>query len=228
MQSINARESRTGRMLRPWRILAIVATAALAAALPVLGKESSRLALRTESTLSINGTSTVHAWHAKASTFQVSFAVDPARWPADATDLPAIEKAIAAGVVDSVAISVDVKSMHSGKDGLDKNMYKALKAEQHPKILCWITGYETKTAANGALSIVARGRLKVAGVEKQIEIPAATTREGDALRMKGSVVVKMTDFGIKPPVMMMGTIKTGNEVTVGFDLFVAPGNGSQL
>jgi hypothetical protein len=36
--------------------------------------------------------------------------------------------------------------------------------------------------------------------------------------VKGTKQINMTDFNIKPPTAMMGTLKTANEVTVSFDL----------
>ncbi len=223
MQSVMIQKS---RVVPRWRRQAVALSGAVALALISLGSNASGLTL-IESKLSISGTSTVHAWHSKATLFKVTFA-PASEWPAGPADLTAVEKAIAAGALDSVQVAVDVKGMRSGKDGLDKNMYKALKAEQHPKILCTITSFEAKATPSGALALVGHGRITVGGVEKKIQIPAQVTREGDALRVKGSVVVAMKDFGIKPPVMMMGTLKTGNDVTVEFDLVVGASSGTGL
>ena len=223
MQSVMIQKS---RFAPRWRRQVVALSGAVALALISFGNNASGLTLL-ESKLSISGTSTVHAWHSKATSFKVAFAAK-SEWPAGAAELPAVEKAITAGLLDSVRVAVDVKAMRSGKDGLDKNMYKALKAEQHPKILCTITSFEAKTSPSGALALVGHGRLTVAGVEEKIQIPAQVTREGDALRVKGSVVVSMKDFGIKPPVMMLGTLKTGNDFTVEFDLVVGASSGSGL
>jgi polyisoprenoid-binding protein YceI len=38
----------------------------------------------------------------------------------------------------------------------------------------------------------------------------------------GMVPIKMTDFGIKPPTAMFGTLRTGDEVKVNFALTVGP------
>ncbi len=225
MKSNSVGDSRSVGTRRQWVAVAVSGVVAIAIALATFGREASGLTLLPESKLSITGTSTIHAWHSKATSFKVNFAAAP-EWPAGAADLAAVEKAIAAGSLDSVTIAVDVKSMRSGKDGLDKNMVKALKADQHPKILCTITSFEAKPSPSGALAMAAHGRLTVAGVERKIEIPVQATREGEALHVKGSVVVGMKDFGIKPPVMMMGTLKTGNDVTVEFDLVVGSTSGS--
>jgi hypothetical protein len=38
----------------------------------------------------------------------------------------------------------------------------------------------------------------------------------------GSKILKMTDFNVEPPVVLMGTLKTGNEITVTFEARFAP------
>lgn len=227
MESTDFGNRRLGGLLGLGVILALVIAGAMASAIPGGAKESPGLALRANNRLWITGTSTVHAWHSKATSFQVSFAVDPAKWPSS-SDATSIERAVASDLVDSVEVAVDVKSMRSGKDGLDKNMFKALKVAQHPRILCRISDYEAKVGAGGAMAITANAKLTVAGVERTIRITGDAVREGDGLRIKGSVPVHMTDFGIKPPVMMMGTIKTGNDVMVEFDLLVGASTASGI
>ena len=45
-------------------------------------------------------------------------------------------------------------------------------------------------------------------------------RADGALRVTGKVPITMTEWGIKPPTLMMGTIKVGQVVTVQFDLLL--------
>ena len=43
--------------------------------------------------------------------------------------------------------------------------------------------------------------------------------DGDKqFQVKGEVPLKMSDFGIDPPTAMMGTLKTGNEVVIKYNL----------
>jgi hypothetical protein len=45
--------------------------------------------------------------------------------------------------------------------------------------------------------------------------------DGGALRARGAVAMRMTDFGIKPPTGLFGLIRSRNEITVRFDLVVS-------
>ena len=45
---------------------------------------------------------------------------------------------------------------------------------------------------------------------------ASETRDG--IQLRGNRKLSMKDFGIKPPTMFMGMLKTNDQVTVTFDL----------
>ncbi len=178
------------------------------------------LALQPGSRLWLTGTSTLHDFTSEASRLEVTFAGDPARWPA-AAGADAVEGFIRARGVSTIDVVVGVTGLKSGKDGLDKNMYKALRAEAHPEIRFQVTSYTVGAAGDTAgFTVDATGVLTVAGVEREITLPTRARRDGDALRLTGSVPLLMTQFGIKPPKMMLGTVKTGDKVTVHVDLRV--------
>jgi hypothetical protein len=42
----------------------------------------------------------------------------------------------------------------------------------------------------------------------------------DALRVTGKYELNMKDFGVKPPTLMLGTMRVGEKVTVNFDLLL--------
>ena len=42
------------------------------------------------------------------------------------------------------------------------------------------------------------------------------------IRAEGELPLLMTDFGVKPPTAMFGTLRTDNKITVKFSLLVGP------
>jgi hypothetical protein len=62
----------------------------------------------------------------------------------------------------------------------------------------------------------------MAGASKSVSLLASGKElpNGD-LQLSVSKTIKMTDFGMEPPVMFLGTIKVGNEITVSFDFILA-------
>jgi len=99
---------------------------------------------------------------------------------------------------------------------MDKNTYKALKADDHPDITFVLTA-PIKAIQVGTHVIAAKINLTIAGVTKAIEMPvtAIAAAHGNIL-FEGSKAIKMSDYGIKPPVALFGTMKTGDEITIKF------------
>jgi polyisoprenoid-binding protein YceI len=128
---------------------------------------------------------------------------------------------LTSGQMQTLEVKVPVKDMKSGKNQLDKNMQKALKAENNPAIVFHLKKYDiaASTTAAQTFHIKADGSLEIAGVKKDIQLEARITKSGDDMRIEGEKLILMTDYGIKPPKILL--IKTANEVIVHFDLYVA-------
>ena len=164
--------------------------------------------------LTLAGTSNIHDYSATTTTVRVT--------RAQLGTLPAgdlLDHALAPGAVQAFEVAIPVKSLASNKDGLDKNMQKALKAEEHPEITFKLVRFEPRPAP--ATGLRAIGVLRVAGVDRQVAIDITTERKGPALLVKGTLALLMTDWGIAPPKAMMGMLKTDPKVTITFDVAIA-------
>jgi polyisoprenoid-binding protein YceI len=165
----------------------------------------------TSATLSISGTSTMHPYVVTTKTLKVGAAV------AIATDLKGL---LQPGALQAFELQIPVNTFTSDKDGLTKQMSKALKADKHPTITFRLTSYTVESGANGIV-VKPTGTLTVAGVEKPLEIALDVKEVAGALQVRGTRDVLMTDFGIKPPTMFMGMLKTDDKVTITFALQLA-------
>jgi polyisoprenoid-binding protein YceI len=68
-------------------------------------------------------------------------------------------------------------------------------------------------------NVVMNGLLTIAGKENAMELRGTGTADNaGTIRMKGSTKFKMSQFGVKPPTLMLGSMKVGDPVTVSFDL----------
>ena len=165
--------------------------------------------------LRIDGTSNLHDWHASTTTVRVT-KIELAA-PANG-DLWA--KALEPGVVSAFEVAIPAETLKSGEGGLDKNMYKALNAKDHPEITFALARFEAG-AAPGTLRAI--GTVSVAGVQRDVTFDITTAAQGANLNVKGQVELDMTEYGIKPPRAMLGMLRTGPKVKVSFDVVLAPG-----
>lgn len=120
------------------------------------------------------------------------------------------------GGLEAFDLSIAAGTLKSDKEGIDKNMYKALKVKEHPEIT-----FSLKRMDGTPEAFKAFGTLRIAGVERDVTLALKTARKGANLGVTGELDMLMTDFGIEPPKAMMGMIKTDPKIKVTFDLLLA-------
>ncbi|MVT12276.1 YceI family protein [Chitinophaga tropicalis] len=152
--------------------------------------------------ITVDGTSTLHDWKMESSQGQstATFTLDAAGHLSALTALQ---------------FSVNAESLKSEKSGLDKNAYKSLQTNKYKTITYQLTS-ATVTPA-GAVKCL--GKMTIAGVTLDADLVATAKVNADkSITVKGSKKLSMKSFRIDPPSFMMGAVKTGNDVTVSFDL----------
>ena len=152
------------------------------------------------SSVKILGTSSVHDWESVVETFTLNLTASIAE-----SNIPEIT---------SLTFEADVESIKSGKRIMDNKTKDALKAKDHPKISFSMA--EVVEVTGDAITV--SGELTIAGSTNTVQLTAAYTLTNGSLAVSGQQVVLMSDFGIKPPTAMLGSLKTGDEVTIEFIL----------
>jgi polyisoprenoid-binding protein YceI len=168
------------------------------------------LDLQPESKLWIAGTSTVRSFQCQAATFDATLG----------GTAPNAVAAVLAGdkAVSDIVVTVPAEKLDCRNSTMNEHMRKALKVEKYPTILFRVTSYDLAKAANG-VSVTLNGVLTLGGVEKPITIDAtAKPGENGTLVVSGTQEVRMTEFGLKPPTLMLGTLKVDERVKVGFEV----------
>jgi polyisoprenoid-binding protein YceI len=182
-------------MKRTLTILLVLALAASAAS-------AEKFLGTTGSTVRIEGTSTLHAWtmEGPSITGQIT-APTPDHWNAPA-------KAV---------VAIPVASIESEHAKMDKLMTEALKAKQHPEIRYEMTSATPRNASADAFVLDTRGKLTIAGVTRDVAFDVQGSRNADGrYTLAGQAPIRMSQYGIKPPTAMLGTIKAGDDVKVTF------------
>jgi len=153
----------------------------------------------------ITGTSTIHDWEMTS----------------NQADLKAAFETDAAGIPTKLAslnLSIPAESLKSGKGAMDKNAYTSLKTDKNKLI----TFQLTSATINGK-TIDTKGNLTIAGTTKPIEINTTFETQGDgSLKFKGSKKIIMSEFNVEPPSFMFGSVKTGDEITLSFEIIMSP------
>lgn len=185
-------------------------TLALAALVPAFAVGP--IDMQPESRLWISGTSTVRAFECQARAFDAKL---------ESTGKAAVDALLAGEkIVSSVEVTVPVEQLDCRNGTMNEHMRKALKAAQHPTVVFRVDGYELARSTDG-VAVTLNGTLTLGGVEKPITVNAqAKPGENGTLLVSGTREVRMTEFGLKPPTLMLGTLKVDERIKVGFDVIL--------
>lgn len=156
-----------------------------------------------ESKLTVFGTSNLHDWEieAKAMSGKSSMTIE-------AGNLKAIK---------SLDFAVEVEQLKSGKSGMDNNTFKALNSKTYKTInFKLVSVTKISEVSKGNFTVETQGDLTISGVTKRINQTFTVKIIGGKAIFSGKTKIDMTVYGVKPPTALMGTIKTGKEVTIDF------------
>ena len=152
---------------------------------------------RDKSAIKISGTSSLHDWEMTVEDFDVAGRITEDQ-------------------VTDLKVSVTAKSMKSGKTIMDEKAYDAVQAEDYATIYFSAESLQLKGNA-----IEGQGKLQIANKSREIDFSAKIIKQDNKeVQIQGAVPLKMSDFEITPPTAMFGTLKTGDEVVIGFDVSI--------
>lgn len=158
----------------------------------------------TNYSLVIKGTSNLHDWESTANEVRANGSMT-----ADAGGLKSI---------GSFYVEIPVKTIKSAKGSImDNKTYDALNADAYPNInykLERVTGLNNR---NGVYDINTSGYLTISGATNRIDMYVQGKLGGDgSITFSGSKKLKMTDYKIKPPTALLGSLTTGDDIEIVF------------
>ncbi len=155
-------------------------------------------------TVGVSGTSSLHDWEMKLVKFDVSANLE--------------KNDDGSYTLNDASFLTEAKHLTSEKSMMENKAHDALKSEDHPEIAFHQTkGNISISPTDNNFQI--RGDLTIAGQTRPIVVKLnGKFNEADQFQVTGNTSLKMTDFDIKPPKVMLGAIKTNDEVSIELDL----------
>ena len=162
-------------------------------------------------TLIIKGTSTLHNWEMKSEKGRIEVALGVGN------------NAKLLGLT-GLKFSVEAESLKSEKTMMDNNAYKALKTNSAKYISFLLTAATITQLNETSYQVKASGKLTVAGTTKETDVIADIkySNADKSFIVTGTKKLKMTDYNVKPPSFMLGTVKTGDEISISFKTKLTP------
>ncbi|PAU94725.1 hypothetical protein CK503_04420 [Aliifodinibius salipaludis] len=166
-----------------------------------------------KSTIQVEGTSTLHDWTSDVEKFSSYIKFNAAALEGDTLNNP----------VESLSLTIPVKSIESGKGGMNRRTYDALKSDDFPNIMFQMNKAELVSSDSSltSMKLNVEGSLTIAGTSNNITLPVTGTKQDDgSFKFTGEYEINMKDYKVDPPSAMLGTIKAGEMVTIPFEIYV--------
>jgi polyisoprenoid-binding protein YceI len=185
--------------------------------------QSRHLALGPDSKVMVLGKSNIRNWACATLTFTTTLDVDSGTQGEPGTSP---RKADA-----GLSVTVPVRSLQCGRERMNQDLYRTLKADTFPEIRFTLVSYRVlrTLVVPDSFWATSIGELTVAGKTKMIEVKLGGQRQASgAVRAEGGVKLLMTDFAISPPTALFGVIRTRNAIEVNFSVLVPRGEMATL
>ncbi len=156
------------------------------------------------SVMTVKGTSSLHDWEMKVEKVDSKLTAETGKKVLSITELQ---------------LTVPSESIKANESLMNRKAQNALKSDKYPQIMFSLVSTVNVGVTNENFSGTANGELTLAGITKKITLEFSGKFSDDKkLKIKGTEKIDMTDFGIKPPTALLGTLKTGKIVTITYTL----------
>lgn len=127
----------------------------------------------------------------------------------------------------SLELEIDARSLEVIDEGVsDKDRAeiqsemesKVLETARFPKIAFKSVSISDLKAEGERSRFLLHGDLTLKGATRRIAIPVAASIDASGVRATGEVVIKQTDFGIKPYSKGLGAVRVKDELKLSFDI----------
>jgi polyisoprenoid-binding protein YceI len=161
-----------------------------------------------ETAMTLSGTSTMHDWTMVAHQFTCDASFDVS----SQNELRGIK---------SFALTLPVKNLKAESAGLTKNAYAALKSDKYPNMMFRMSSAKVTSNGNHTGEITAVGTMTISGTSRPVTLRVlSTTNKDGSISCKGSIPLKMSDYGIKRPSFMLGAMEAGDAMTLTYTLML--------
>ena len=118
--------------------------------------------------------------------------------------------------LEAVMFTLEKTTLESDRSRMARDAHEEMDADNHPQITFRSDGNGDIEMNGDEYRITATGDLTISGTTRQVSVEATCIKTGDEMVCTGTRDLKMTDYEIDPPTVMLGAIRTRDDVTVEF------------
>lgn len=121
---------------------------------------------------------------------------------------------------DSIVISIPVREFEASNSMMYKDFLDLMKENEHPCIFVTIAKKQLESAIKNQAEPCPEISITIAGVTRSYSIDCKVEKCSGNYYLKGTKVVKLSDFRLKPPARLLGLVRVNNEIAVNFGFII--------
>jgi hypothetical protein len=115
---------------------------------------------------------------------------------------------------------IQVKNFSSNNPMALRDFMKLIKSDTYPTIKTQLNYIET--SPGNEKDLYSKGNasvnITITGITKQYVIPVSSNKHGEYISVAGGKEISIRDFGLEPPIEMMGMIKVSEWININFNM----------
>lgn len=174
-------------------------------AFSTLTKAQDYILSKTGNNVEVTGSSSLHNWKMDVTAYTSGFNL--------------VMEGSAVKNISNITFSCKARDLKSESSLMDRKAYDALKADNSPEIKFNGASVSNLITDNQKFTGKVKGNLSIAGKTKEVEIPfSGTINNNNIISIQAQTSMLMSEYGMIPPTAMMGTLKTGDKISVNLSL----------
>lgn len=117
-------------------------------------------------------------------------------------------------------LSIAIKNFKSNNLIAQNEFYKLMMADKFPNLylhlIYFVPSINSKNSYDEGIALI---NITITGVTRQYEIPVNSSQKGDIITLTGKKKMTIRDFGLTPPIAMLGLIKVSEWIEIDFRLY---------
>jgi polyisoprenoid-binding protein YceI len=115
-------------------------------------------------------------------------------------------------------VEVRVADLRTGIGLRDRHLRSAMEADSFPLLRFELAGVEPGAVHGDTVAAVLVGRLAIRGVTREVRAPGSVILGHGSVEVRAAFALDMRDYGVRPPVKMLGALRVSPDVEVGIHL----------
>ena len=121
---------------------------------------------------------------------------------------------------ERIDFKIPVHQFKPGNPRMYDDFLSLLKAKEYPYIVISLQRGNSYREVNGGISRNERISVTIAGITRDYTVNCTLTHCNEDLVLNGMQTIRLTDFGLSPPVRLSGIVKVEDQINVRFGFIV--------